>query len=84
MDVDQAPRVGLGESLTDRGAKDRALLVVQGVSLIVEDEMKGSPALSVGRFSWSAGEGWAESAAGEVGHGDERVGAVVAIGAAGE
>jgi hypothetical protein len=44
----------------------------------------GPPAVSVGEWSWSPGEGWAESASGEGGDGDECFGAVVAVGAAGQ
>lgn len=54
------------------------------VQAIRQGDFCGTSCPFRGRFSWSAGEGWAESAAGEVGHGDERVGAVIAIGAADE
>jgi len=44
----------------------------------------GPTDVSVGSFSRSSGEWRAEAAAGEVGHGDQCFGAVVAVGAAGE
>jgi hypothetical protein len=48
------------------------------------DVTVGSRTVAVGSCSWSSGEWWAEAAAGEVGYGDECVGAVVAVGASGE
>ena len=64
---------------------DSALTIAVDDTLFKRSGKKVGPTdVSVGSFSRSSGEWRAEAAAGEVGHGDQCFGAVVAVGAAGE